>query len=335
MPGIFLKRVAVSKFLPLRPNLEQLKNQAKSLRKAHRQADPGVVPLLIAHHPRFSGLSAAAILAASFSLQDAQLVIAREHGFPSWPKLVEALKMLNPLTDSRRLLADQYKEASNLKARVQLHDRFSTNKYGWHPWVFDQIRCPPQSRILEIGCGNGMLWSKNSARIPASWEIILSDYSPGMLKEAQNNLDHIKQIKDYRVIDAQKIDCADASFDVVIANHVLYHVPNRNKALAEIRRVLKNGGMFYTATNGAVNGPDIRDWVKKVRPELNTVAKDWFSLETGATEVSAHFPRFTVKYYKDALKITETSPLTAYVQSTISMRLGAKALAEFVKIVEE
>ena len=77
----------MSRPLPAQPNLRQLKTRAKDLYKAHQQANPEVVQRIANYHPRLSGLPDADILEVGFSLQDAQLVIAREHGFPSWPKL--------------------------------------------------------------------------------------------------------------------------------------------------------------------------------------------------------------------------------------------------------
>ena len=82
--------------LPAQPNLRQLKSRAKDLHKAHQQADPEAVQRIAEHHPRLSGQPDADIIAADFSLQDAQLVIAREHGFPSWPKLTAAVAESTP-----------------------------------------------------------------------------------------------------------------------------------------------------------------------------------------------------------------------------------------------
>ena len=76
------------------------------------------------------------------------------------------------LTD-RHYLEKQYKDSSNLDARIRLHQRFSVNKVGWHRWVFDQFNLPPVCRILELGCGPGSLWLDNLKRIPAGWEILL------------------------------------------------------------------------------------------------------------------------------------------------------------------
>ncbi|MBT5533646.1 hypothetical protein HOK31_11345, partial [Candidatus Poribacteria bacterium] len=75
--------------LPTRPNIEQLKNQAKDLRASHRSGSPASIPRLRDHLPSLSGASDAAVLAAKFSLLDAQLVVAREYGFDNWHMLVE------------------------------------------------------------------------------------------------------------------------------------------------------------------------------------------------------------------------------------------------------
>ena len=73
--------------LPSKPNLDQLKHQAKDLVKAHAARTLAAAQLIREFHPRFSGLGDAAIFAAGFKLSDAQLTIARESGFLSWTRL--------------------------------------------------------------------------------------------------------------------------------------------------------------------------------------------------------------------------------------------------------
>ena len=77
---------------------------------------------------------------------------------------------------------EQYRDASNLNSRIQLHARFSTNKYGWHRWVFDQLDLPLQCGILELGCGPGDLWLQNMHRLQEGWQLTLSDLLPGMVR---------------------------------------------------------------------------------------------------------------------------------------------------------
>jgi len=81
------KRVIMSKQLPSRPNLEQLKKQAKDLLKAHRSGGHSARNRFLESHPRFSRSNTPDIQSARISLADAQLVIAREYGLASWPEL--------------------------------------------------------------------------------------------------------------------------------------------------------------------------------------------------------------------------------------------------------
>src|SRR5579871_3026230 len=92
------------------------------------------------------------------------------------------------IATDQNLLQTQYRNAANLNARINLHARFSTNRDGWHCWVFDQFILVPQCRVLELGCGPGTLWLKNRDRLPAGWDLILSDFSMGMLEDARRNL---------------------------------------------------------------------------------------------------------------------------------------------------
>ncbi len=72
---------------------------------------------------------------------------------------------MSHINDQTYLLNDQYRDSTNLDARVKLHVLFSTNKYGWNRWYFDQLDLPPDARVLELGCGPGYLWRVNLERL--------------------------------------------------------------------------------------------------------------------------------------------------------------------------
>ena len=243
---------------------------------------------------------------------------------------------MTELSDPKYLLTEQYKNASNLNARFQLHERFSVSKYGWHKWVFDQLILPPQGRILELGCGPGYLWKENLDRIPEGWKVTLSDFSLGMIEEAQKNLGACAHRFRFEVIDAQSIPFDRESFDAVIANHMLYHVPDRAKALSEIHRVLESSGRFYAATNGQAHLRELDKLVEKFVPGESDLWHKSFNLESGLDELKRLFSKVAVKRYEDALVITEAEPLVAYVLSgrAKSFLIGDK-LAEFIKFVEQ
>ncbi len=241
------------------------------------------------------------------------------------------------------LLTQQYNNAQKLESRMYIHEHFSVNKYDWQRWVFDHFKLPVQGYVLEIGCGPGMLWLKNADRIPEQWNVTLSDFSAGMLQEAQNNLQNASHPFTFQVIDAQSIPFADQHFDMVVANHMLYHVPDRAKALAEIRRVLKPGGHFFAATNGKHHMQEIRELIVGFDPSLvdswdiaSPASLNGFRLEDGSEELSTHFSTVTLHMYEDGLIITEAEPLAAYILSNpVGETLVADRVEQFTHYIEQ
>jgi ankyrin repeat protein len=84
-----------AKPLPAQPSLEQYKKQAKELLKAYRSADVETIHRVKGNHPRFEKLAEPGFDISKFALADAQLVIAREHGFESWPKFAKRIEVIN------------------------------------------------------------------------------------------------------------------------------------------------------------------------------------------------------------------------------------------------
>lgn len=233
------------------------------------------------------------------------------------------------IDDARYLRSDQYRTADNLDARISFHDRFSTNPLRWPRWVFERLRLPAAGRILEVGCGSGSLWQENRPHIPDGWEITLSDFSPGMVAQARRALPF-----PVAVLDAQDLPFPTARFDAVIANHMLYHVPDRPRALSEMRRVLKPGGGLYAATGGRDQFHELIDLVRRFDPSLvlwEGRGPDSFMLETGEDQLSPWFESVTLHRYDDALVVTEVEPLVAYVASKVRLPEARQAaLAAFV-----
>lgn len=220
--------------------------------------------------------------------------------------------------NDRRYVTAQYRTASNLNARIALHQRFSTNPYGWLQWVFDQLRLPLQCRVVELGGGAGDLWVENRSRIPTGWAITISDASVGMVSHACQRLSSSDGALTFAVVDAQALPFATASMDAVIANHMLYHVPDQSRALAEIQRVLKPGGRLYASTVGQRHLAEVAELVECFDARLAS----WrgpsvfsFTLETGADFLGAWFHEVALARYEDGLVVTEAAPLVDYILS--------------------
>lgn len=213
----------------------------------------------------------------------------------------------------------QYRDASNLNARLQLHEHFSINKYGWHRWVFDQLKLPSKCDILELGCGTGDLWLKNMDCIPTGWDITLSDVVMAMVWEARRNLSNVNHPFRFAVFDAQSIPLDAQSVDVVITNHMLYHVADKHKTFSEINRILRPSGLFFASTVGRHHMLELYELIRRFDPRLDPWSSRFgksFLLENGHTQISQWFPKVTLLRYKDALIITETEAIVAYVMST-------------------
>ncbi|MGI0014792.1 MAG: class I SAM-dependent methyltransferase [Nitrososphaera sp.] len=233
-------------------------------------------------------------------------------------------------------VTSQYQNASNLNVRILLHQRFSTNKYGWPRWVFDQFNLPPQCRILELGCGTGGLWLENLYRTSAGWEIVSSDFSVGMLQHAQRRLGGNRNFR-FGIIDAQSIPFESRGFDAVIANHMLYHVPDKARAVAEIRRVLRPNGRFYASTIGERHLQEIAALVGKFDAQLVSWGErlsDSFTLENGSAQLTPWFASVTLHRYEDSLVITEATPLVDYILSG-RIKLSADRQRDFAKFVKQ
>ncbi|MFL0266871.1 class I SAM-dependent methyltransferase [Candidatus Clostridium radicumherbarum] len=212
----------------------------------------------------------------------------------------------------------QYNSDKNLYARQALHKGFSTNKYGWENWVFDQYMFKPNDIVIEFGSGNGTTWVSNRNKIPKDIKVTITDLSDGMLSTAKDNLFGIEQIIDYSIMDIQNIKYEDSSFDCAIANHMLYHVQNRDLAISEIARILKSDGTFHATTNSIYNMKGLKDLVRNFDSRLDyasfSVANE-FGLENGAKQLSKHFESVEKLVYEDSLHITEAKPLADYVLS--------------------
>jgi ubiquinone/menaquinone biosynthesis C-methylase UbiE len=206
-------------------------------------------------------------------------------------------------------VSEQYATDVNLRARIDLHQRFSTAKEDWHRWVFDRVAPPEGARILELGCGPAELWKRNLDRIDPTWQLTLTDLSPGMIAAAQQVLG---DRADYAVADAEELPFADERFDVVLANHMLYHVPDRPRAFDEIRRVLLPSGAFHAATNGAGHLEELAGLFDA--PFWRHV--EAFGLETGPPQLEPFFADVRIERFEGELVVTEVEPVLAYIRSS-------------------
>lgn len=86
------------------------------------------------------------------------------------------------------MVIEQYRDGRNLEACIRLHERFSVNPVGLHPWLLAQIDLPLRASVLEPGCGVGPFWAANRDHLPPGWRVTLTDLSPCMVRDAERRL---------------------------------------------------------------------------------------------------------------------------------------------------
>ncbi len=226
--------------------------------------------------------------------------------------------MTSPNTDY--LKNQQYSDSSRLQARARLHANYNRNPYNWFKWMFDLYDLPPDAKVLEVGAGAGWLWMQNADRIPNGWDITLSDFSSGMLAEQRQNTSQIPHSFQFQEIDVQAIPYPEQSFDGVIANHMLYHVPDRAKGIRELRRVLKPSGKLYTATNGDQHLQELHQLMTRLKIKKESYLGGFttvhaYTLENATNQLKAVFEHVELHRYDDAINLTEAQPLIDYIHS--------------------
>jgi ubiquinone/menaquinone biosynthesis C-methylase UbiE len=240
-------------------------------------------------------------------------VLEAEHSI-NWSQMLELIH----LTNTENSLKSQYQNANNISARINLHRLFSQNKQGWFPWIFKQCNIQSGMTILEIGCGNGALWTENLSIIPSDIKVLLSDVSEGMLRDARRAIGQYDTRFSYDTFDCCNIPSPDNSFDLIVANHVLFYCDDIIKVCSEINRVLKQNGHFICSTYGANHMKEISELVQEFDGRINLSADklyEKFGLENGYTILKPYYIEIQSLLFDDLLIIDTPEPLIEYILS--------------------
>ena len=228
---------------------------------------------------------------------------------------------------------NQYHTPDRLSTRISIHDKYSTNKQGFGNWIISHYRVQNGMSVLELGCGTGSMWVNQGEIISRCSRFVMSDLSEGMLNKAKEAL-HDQIGIEYRLIDIQDIPFADYAFDVVIANMMLYHVPDLPKGLREVRRVLKTDGTFYCATYGE-NG--MMEYICSLFAgyQIQNHVNNSFTLQNGAEKLQSVFSDVRRLLYEDSLEVTDAEDMADYIFSLAGMTELQKLSREEVRSVLE
>ena len=130
------------------------------------------------------------------------------------------------------------------RASADYFDEIRRRRYRWHYHLrklFDRL-AGSSGDLLEIGCGIGVD-SVELAR--CGFRVTAVDLTQAAIEIAKKHAAHSRVSIDFRTGNAESLDFADESFEVVYSFGVLHHTPNMERAISEVRRVLKPGGAAY------------------------------------------------------------------------------------------
>ena len=233
-----------------------------------------------------------------------------------WSQMLDLIH----LTGMEKSLKSQYQNSSNISARIRLHKDFSVNQTGWFPWLFEQCMTPGIHNILEIGCGNGALWTENMSKLFSYPDIhvTMTDISEGMIRDVRRNIGTDDLRFSFIACDCHNLPFKNDSFDLIFANHVLFYCNDISKVCKEVLRVLKPGGLFCCSTYGTSLMQEITSLVQEFDNRIMLSGEKLyqkFGLENGQEILEKFFSQIELRKYDDEIIINQAEPIIEYIIS--------------------
>ncbi|OLV20003.1 class I SAM-dependent methyltransferase [Deinococcus marmoris] len=218
-------------------------------------------------------------------------------------------------------VAAQYATERHLRTRIGTHERYSVGP-GLEGTVDRLLALSGDEALLDVGMGPGDFPGRLRQEGHRG-RIVGVDFSAGMVERASEQYPEVEFLQG----DAAALPFADASFDVVTARHMLYHVPDVAAALAEFRRVLKPTGHFLAVTNASGYMAELWEAVAEALPGETILTEllshrggsEVFSEVHGEALVRAAFGNVQLDFVDGALAFDGPGPVLAYLESMSPM----------------
>jgi len=172
-------------------------------------------------------------------------------------------------------------------------------------------------QVLEVGCGDGRF--SDQIRTELGARVVAFDFSPGMAAQAA-----LRGL-DVQIGDIQLMPWPDEQFDVVVANWMLYPVPDLDAGLRELRRVLRPGGRLIASTMGHGHMREMWDMVQ----DGDTAPKLPFRTENGEEILRAHFEEVEERSMAAHATFPDHDAAVAHIRTTLTRAHLADRLPEF------
>lgn len=181
--------------------------------------------------------------------------------------------------------------------------------------AFEAVAEVRPSRVLEVGCGPGELSARIAEELGA--EVVAVDISPRMVQLARGR--GVEALGG----DVQELPFPDESFDCAVAAWMLYHVPDVDRGLSELHRVLRPGGRLVAVTNYSDHLKELRELVGAA------VRAAWpFHGEVGDQILRERFANVQERDASGTVRFPDREAVVAYVKASISL-FGSDEVPEF------
>lgn len=217
--------------------------------------------------------------------------------------------------DDPAYVREQYATEDGLAARAALY-LYSGGGTDARDIVVDELGNRSPTSVLEVGCG----WGELAQRIARELEcaVVALDQSSRMVELAR------ERGVDAVVGDVQELPFADACFDAVVAAWMLYHVPDLDRGLGEIARVLQPGGTLVAVTNGADDFEELWTLVGRDMSDRSST----FRTENGEEHLSRHFRDVRRHDLRTPVTFADTETMRSYVGSSALGRVHLDRVPE-------
>ncbi|MFB9992600.1 class I SAM-dependent methyltransferase [Deinococcus oregonensis] len=215
-------------------------------------------------------------------------------------------------------VAAQYATEQHLRTRINTHLRYTVGP-DLEASFDGLLALTGRETVLDVGTGPGEFPGRLRAQ-GHQGRLVGVDLSAGMVEQASAHQPGVEFVQ----ASADALPFADATFDVVTARHMLYHVPDVSAALKEFRRVLKPGGQFLCVTNASTYMAEL--WAVVAEAALLEPSSEavWatrvgyataFSELNGEALVQAAFGNVSVSFLQSALVFPDSQPVLTYLES--------------------
>lgn len=228
--------------------------------------------------------------------------------------------------DKASLLAEQYADAANLSTRGEFNDRFTVKDRHPNEWVYEELSVPAEPVILDLGCGSSSFYAINADQVPDEWTAVYADFSRSMVRATRDGIDTTPFTTVPTVADAERLPFPDETFDAILALQMLYHLPDRETALSECRRVLKPGGRLYATTSSEANGEPLFKMMSSIAGDQVTALSSGFTAENGRDQLDPHFDDIERRVFENEVRVDDPDAVTAYA---LSLPFDAPELSAF------